>query len=453
MEFGLQISQKIGFSPWWSNAISLVDRLSTRVAEFFSKVKKIGEDDPRRIGHSFKVGLALTLVSVFYYVTPLFVGFGVSTMWAVLTVVVVMEYTVGGTLSKGLNRAFATLLAGALGVAAHQIAIHCGEKGEPILLGLFVFVLAAAATFSRFIPEIKARYDYGVTIFILTFSLVAVSSYRVDELVQLAHQRLSTIAIGVVTCLCTSVFVFPIWAGEDLHKLVAGNLEKLASFLEGLSAECFAEKGGIENLEGKTFLQAYKSVLNSKPTEDSLANFARWEPSHGRFRFRHPWKQYLKVGALSRQCASSMDALATYIITTSTKSKTNTDPDLPLRIRAACKEMAAESANTLKELSTAIRTITVPSAAGRHASAAVAAIGKWRDALSDDTALPQVLHVATTASLLADLVLRVQKIAGSVEELASLAHFKQPEPPVHDAKIKPVADEESPSHLSITLEK
>lgn len=47
----------------------------------------------------------------------------------------------GGTLSKGLNRAFATLLAGALGVAAHQIAIHCGEKGEPILLGLFVFAL------------------------------------------------------------------------------------------------------------------------------------------------------------------------------------------------------------------------------------------------------------------------------------------------------------------------
>lgn len=99
---------------------------------------------------------------------------------------------------------------------------------------LHVIPPASAATFSRFIPEIKARYDYGVTIFILTFSLVAVSSYRVDELVQLAHQRLSTIAIGVATCLCTSIFVFPIWAGEDLHKLVAGNLEKLASFLEGI---------------------------------------------------------------------------------------------------------------------------------------------------------------------------------------------------------------------------
>ena len=41
------------------------------------------------------VGLALTLVSVFYYVTPLFNGWGDSTIWAVITVVFVMEFTVG----------------------------------------------------------------------------------------------------------------------------------------------------------------------------------------------------------------------------------------------------------------------------------------------------------------------------------------------------------------------
>lgn len=100
---------------------------------------------------------------------------------------------------------------------------------------------ASAATFSRFIPEIKARYDYGVTIFILTFSLVAVSSYRVEELIQLAHQRFSTIVVGVATCLCTTIFVMPVWAGEDLHKLAAGNLDKLADFLEGAYALLQAE--------------------------------------------------------------------------------------------------------------------------------------------------------------------------------------------------------------------
>lgn len=71
------------------------EKLKVKIFALFTKLKKIGKDDPRRILHSLKVGLALTLVSIFYYVNPLFNGFGVSAMWAVLTVVVVMEYTVG----------------------------------------------------------------------------------------------------------------------------------------------------------------------------------------------------------------------------------------------------------------------------------------------------------------------------------------------------------------------
>ncbi|WOL11873.1 aluminum-activated malate transporter 1-like [Canna indica] len=450
MEFGQEGSQKVDNSaPRWPFIVPRFKNTIKRIIQFAKTVKKIGDDDPRRIAHSFKVGFALTLVSIFYYVTPLFASFGVSTVWAVLTVVVVMEYTVGGTLSKGLNRAFATLLAGALGVAAHQIAVLCGDKGEPVLLGLFVFVLAAAATFSRFIPEVKAKYDYGVMIFILTFSLVAVSSYRVDELIELAHQRLSTIAFGVATCLGTSIFVFPVWAGEDLHKLVADNLEKLACFLEGLAAEYFAEKGATEDMDGKSFLKVYMSVLNSKPTEDFLANLARWEPRHGRFLFRHPWSQYQTIGVLSRQCAYLMDALATFI-TTLPKHKPNMDQDRHLMIQTACGEMSSESAEALKELSLAIRTMTTPALANHHASNAVAAMENLKDALSKEiNILPNDLHMATTASFLDLLVIRIQGITSSVEELARLAHFRRLEP-VRDAKIKPIADGED---VIIDLEK
>ena len=65
--------------------------------------KKLGQDDPRRVMHSLKVGLALTLVSLLYYWRPLYNGFGVSGVWAVLTVVVVFEFTVG-KLFKSLAR-------------------------------------------------------------------------------------------------------------------------------------------------------------------------------------------------------------------------------------------------------------------------------------------------------------------------------------------------------------
>ncbi|KAK7849831.1 aluminum-activated malate transporter 8 [Quercus suber] len=49
--------------------------------------KKLGQDDPRRVMHSLKVGLTLTLLSLLYYWRPLYNGFGVSGVWAVLTVV------------------------------------------------------------------------------------------------------------------------------------------------------------------------------------------------------------------------------------------------------------------------------------------------------------------------------------------------------------------------------
>lgn len=97
-----------------------------------------------------------------------------------------------------------------------------------------VYLAGAAATFTRFVPWIKARYDYGVLIFILTYSMVTVSGYRVEQLLQLAHQRLTTILIGGATCIIVSIFVCPVWAGEDLHKLIAGNIDKLADFLEGI---------------------------------------------------------------------------------------------------------------------------------------------------------------------------------------------------------------------------
>ncbi|PUZ47098.1 hypothetical protein GQ55_7G135600 [Panicum hallii var. hallii] len=427
---------------------SALDKVRRALVAFGAKLAKIARDDPRRVAHSLKVGLALTLVSVLYYVRPIFINWGVSTMWAVLTVVVVMEYTVGGTLIKGLNRAFATLLAGFIAVGAHKVAYLCGNNGEPVVLAIFVFLLASAATFSRFIPEVKARYDYGVTIFILTFSLVAVSSYRVEELIRLAHQRFSTIAIGVATCLFTTIFVCPVWAGEDLHNLAAGNLDKLADFLEGacshpiqrgLESECFRENAPGENLESKPFLQVYKSVLNSKASEDSLCNFAKWEPGHGNFYFRYPWGLYQKLGALSRQCASSMQALASYIITLTKSHYPEANMELCLKVRAACGEMSLNSAKALRELSEAIQTMTAPSPARTHMSAAIRAARGLRAELSQDADLAKVMHVAVIASLLSELVTQTKKIAESVDNLARVARFKDPEDTQKDVVINVVS--------------
>lgn len=76
-------------------AAGLFDRLWGKIVKFGLMLKKLGQDDPRRVVHSLKVALALTLVSMLFYFEPLYEGFGLAAMWAILTVVVVFEFSVG----------------------------------------------------------------------------------------------------------------------------------------------------------------------------------------------------------------------------------------------------------------------------------------------------------------------------------------------------------------------
>ncbi|XP_074293973.1 aluminum-activated malate transporter 2-like [Silene latifolia] len=404
---------------------SLPRRLIDNIVEFALAAKKIGQDDPRKVIHAFKVGLAITIVSLFYYFQPLYNGFGVSAMWAVLTVVVVFEFSVGATLGKGLNRMIATCVAGFLGVLAHHLADLSGNTGEPILLGLFGFLVASVMTFMRFFPKLKARYDYGLMIFILTFCLVSVSGYRDDEVVKMAQQRLSTIIIGSGIAMIICVFIRPAWSGSDLHNLIANNIEKLGNFLQGFGSEYLQTMEGKSKEEkSSSFRQQYKSVLGTKTTEETMANLASWEPSHGRFRFRHPWKQYLKVGALTRRCAYRIDALNNYL---------NSDVQIPVEIqesmKEACTKLSLELGNVLKEIAQGIKKMKTIPTSKTHLNKAKLASQELKSLLQvksmwEKYNLLDILPTATVASILIDIVDCIEELSDEVHELASMAHFK-----------------------------
>lgn len=95
MESATQQKESEIFASAWGWLRVFPCRLKAKVTNITKSIKKLGQDDPRRVTHSLKVGLALTLVSLLYYARPLYDSFGVSGMWAVLTVVVVFEFTVG----------------------------------------------------------------------------------------------------------------------------------------------------------------------------------------------------------------------------------------------------------------------------------------------------------------------------------------------------------------------
>lgn len=76
-----------------------VEKMRRLAVSLWHKIWEVGREDPRRVIHSLKVGLALTLVSFLYLMEPIFKGIGQNAMWAVMTVVVVLEFTAGESFS------------------------------------------------------------------------------------------------------------------------------------------------------------------------------------------------------------------------------------------------------------------------------------------------------------------------------------------------------------------
>ncbi|XP_010473117.1 PREDICTED: aluminum-activated malate transporter 7-like [Camelina sativa] len=398
-----------------------------KVREIVREGRRVAKEDPRRVVHSFKVGLVLALVSSFYYYQPLYDSFGVNAMWAVMTVVVVFEFSVGATLGKGFNRVAATLFAGALGIGAHHLASMSSATGEPILLAIFVFVQAALSTFVRFFPRVKARYDYSLLIFILTFALISVSGFREEQVLMLTHKRISTVIIGGLSCVLISIFVCPVWAGQDLHSLLASNLEKLSFFLLDFGDKYCEAVGNDDTKEvdkRKKDFDNYKSVLNSKSNEESLANFAKWEPGHGQFRFRHPWKQYLALGELIRQCAYRIHALNSYLNADDTKVPV----DIKHKLREPLKRMSLESGKAMKEMSMSLKKMTKPSSCDIHVQNARSACKSLTNLLNSgilkEVEPLELISLLTAISLLIDIINLTEKILESLHELASAAKFK-----------------------------
>ncbi|XP_042374477.1 aluminum-activated malate transporter 9-like isoform X2 [Zingiber officinale] len=282
------------------------------------EVLEFAREDTNRVTFSLKVGLACLLVSLLILIQKPYQVFGTNIIWSILTVAIMFEYTVGATFNRGFNRALGSLLAGIFAIVVIQVAMSSGHIAEPYVIGLSIFLIGSVASFMKLWPSL-VPYEYGFRVILFTYCLIIVSGYRMGNPVRTAMDRLYSIAIGAIVAVLVNVLIFPIWAGEQLHKELVSHFNAVADSLEECVRKYLSDDGSnhpefsstvMDDFQDEPAYRKCRATLNSSAKLDSLASSAKWEPPHGRFmQMFYPWGEYVKVGAVLRHCAYEVMAL------------------------------------------------------------------------------------------------------------------------------------------------
>ena len=171
---------------------------------------------------SLRLAARITIASMAAYVVAAAVTLPES-LWAVITALIVVQMSVGGTIGAGLDRMIGTFVGAAVGGLA--ATIHALWDAVPIWL-LLLLSIAPLSLFATRRPSYRVAPVTAALMLLIVHDPTMSISFAVD--------RVFEIAIGCVIGVAVSILVLPYHAEQQLVDRVARGLRILAELVRAL---------------------------------------------------------------------------------------------------------------------------------------------------------------------------------------------------------------------------
>ncbi|KAK4512775.1 uncharacterized protein ATC70_003481 [Mucor velutinosus] len=191
--------------------------------------------------YAFQMGVAFTLAALLVIIGPVSDIFP-NVFWVGVSVVTVLDNTVGGFLNLSIQRLLGTLIGGGFSIVVMTITraiFHPRwEWDAALLLGFLMFIQVFCIAKLKMMPNMA----YAGSIGLLTTCIILLSGYsdlihdRLSYAAELGAWRTLNLIIGIVISLLVSLLVFPLKASSVMRKNLGKALEDAADLYEKSSA-------------------------------------------------------------------------------------------------------------------------------------------------------------------------------------------------------------------------
>ncbi|KAI8376952.1 aluminum activated malate transporter-domain-containing protein [Blakeslea trispora] len=187
--------------------------------------------------YAFQMGIAFIAAAMFVIIPPLSDVFN-NAFWIGISVVTVLDNTVGGFLNLSLQRLLGTIIGGVSSIAIMTItrAIFHPEwnvKAE-VLLCVLMFIQIFLIAKIKMMPNMAYAGSIGLltTVIILLSGYSELTQNRLSYTAELGLWRTLNLIMGIVIALLVSLLVFPLKASSVMRKNLGKAMEDAADLYQ-----------------------------------------------------------------------------------------------------------------------------------------------------------------------------------------------------------------------------